>query len=67
MEHIPSFNALIQKSIIDNWDRDALTDYTDILCFSISRTSFFVKKSLCWGAEKYGFLRNGIEKANEIR
>jgi long-chain acyl-CoA synthetase len=27
MEHIPSFNALIQKSIIDNWDRDALTDY----------------------------------------
>ncbi len=27
MEHIPSFNALIQKSIIDNWDRDALTDF----------------------------------------
>ena len=27
MEHIPSFNALIQKSIIDNWDCDALTDY----------------------------------------
>ena len=27
MEHIPSFNALIQKSVIDNWDRDALTDY----------------------------------------
>ena len=27
MEQIPSFNALIQKSIIDNWDRDALTDY----------------------------------------
>ena len=27
MEHIPSFNALIQKSIIDNWDSDALTDF----------------------------------------
>ena len=24
---VPSFNAFIQKSIIDNWDRDALTDY----------------------------------------
>ncbi len=24
---IPSFKAIIQKSIIDNWDRDALTDY----------------------------------------
>ncbi len=27
MEKIPSFNALIQKSIIDHWDMDALTDY----------------------------------------
>jgi len=27
MNIIPSFNALIQKSIIDNWDLDALTDY----------------------------------------
>ena len=27
MENIPSFNALIQKSIIDNWDHDALTDF----------------------------------------
>ena len=27
MTNIPSFNALIQKSIIDNWNRDALTDY----------------------------------------
>ncbi len=27
MEQIPSFNALIQKSILDNWDRDALTDF----------------------------------------
>ena len=24
---VPSFNAIIQKSIIDNWDLDALTDY----------------------------------------
>ena len=24
---IPSFNALIEKSITDNWDKDALTDY----------------------------------------
>ena len=24
---IPSFNSLIQKSIIDNWNQDALTDY----------------------------------------
>jgi len=24
---IPSFNALIEKSIIENWYRDALTDY----------------------------------------
>ena len=24
---IPSFNALIQKSIVDHWDMDALTDY----------------------------------------
>ena len=27
METIPSFNAQIEKSIIDFWDRDALTDY----------------------------------------
>lgn len=27
MESIPSFNALIEKSIIDHWDLDALTDY----------------------------------------
>ena len=27
MEKIPSFNELIQKSIIANWDMDALTDY----------------------------------------
>ena len=27
MEQVPSFNSLIQKSIIDNWDRDALTDF----------------------------------------
>ena len=27
MEKIPSFNELIQKSIIANWDSDALTDY----------------------------------------
>jgi long-chain acyl-CoA synthetase len=27
MENVPSFNQLIQKSIIDNWDLDALTDY----------------------------------------
>ncbi len=27
MEQIPSFNQLIEKSIIQNWDKDALTDY----------------------------------------
>jgi long-chain acyl-CoA synthetase len=27
MEQIPSFCGLIEKSIIDNWNRDALTDY----------------------------------------
>ena len=27
MENVPSFNQFIQQSIIDNWDRDALTDY----------------------------------------
>ena len=27
MEQVPSFNALIEKTIIDNWDLDALTDY----------------------------------------
>ncbi len=27
MEKIPSFNELIEKSIIENWDLDALTDY----------------------------------------
>ncbi len=27
MENVPSFNQLIQKSIIENWDLDALTDY----------------------------------------
>jgi len=27
MEKIPSFNAIIEKSIIDNWDKDSLTDY----------------------------------------
>lgn len=29
---IPSFNALIQKSIIDHWDMDALTDYKEQPC-----------------------------------
>ena len=24
---IPSFNALIEQSIITNWDKDALTDF----------------------------------------
>ena len=27
MKEIPSYNALIEKSIIDHWDMDALTDY----------------------------------------
>ena len=27
MKTIPSFNSYIEKSIIDNWDQDALTDY----------------------------------------
>ena len=27
MENYPSFNQLIQQSVIDNWDLDALTDY----------------------------------------
>ena len=27
MENYPSFNQLIQQSIIENWDLDALTDY----------------------------------------
>lgn len=26
-ENIPSFNAIIEKSIIEHWDQDALTDY----------------------------------------
>ncbi|MBO1362441.1 AMP-binding protein [Prevotella sp. A2931] len=27
MNTIPSFNSYIEKSILDNWDKDALTDY----------------------------------------
>ena len=27
MEKIPSFNACVQKSIVANWDLDALTDF----------------------------------------
>ena len=27
MEQIPSFNDLIEQSIVKNWDRDALTDF----------------------------------------
>lgn len=27
MKEIPSFNSLIEKSIVDNWDKDALTDF----------------------------------------
>ena len=27
MDSIPSFNSYIEKSIIENWERDALTDY----------------------------------------
>lgn len=30
MEAIPSFNSLIEKSIISHWDMDALTDYKGI-------------------------------------
>ena len=27
MNKVPSFNALIERSVIENWKRDALTDY----------------------------------------
>ena len=27
MKTVPSFNSYIEKTIIDNWDQDALTDY----------------------------------------
>ena len=27
MQQIPSFNELIEKSVIEHWDLDALTDY----------------------------------------
>lgn len=30
MENIPRFNSIIEKSIVDNWDFDALTDYKGI-------------------------------------
>ncbi|MBR5763051.1 MAG: AMP-binding protein [Bacteroidaceae bacterium] len=30
MDNIPSYISFIQKSIIDNWDRDALTDYQGV-------------------------------------
>ena len=30
MEKIPSFNELIEKSIIDHWDQDALTDFKGV-------------------------------------
>lgn len=30
MKSIPSFNSYIEKSIIDNWDLDALTDYKGV-------------------------------------
>lgn len=30
METIPSFNSFIEKSVIDNWDLDALTDYKGV-------------------------------------
>lgn len=30
MEQIPCFNSIIEKSIINNWDRDALTDYKGV-------------------------------------
>lgn len=30
MEQIPSFNAIIEKSVVDLWDCDALTDYKGI-------------------------------------
>ena len=30
METFSSFNAYIQRAIIENWDKDALTDYQGI-------------------------------------
>jgi long-chain acyl-CoA synthetase len=30
METIPSFNSILEKSVISNWDSDALTDYKGI-------------------------------------
>ena len=30
MESIPSFNSYLEKSIVDNWDLDALTDYKGV-------------------------------------
>lgn len=30
MKSIPSFNSYIERSVIDNWDSDALTDYQGV-------------------------------------
>lgn len=30
MEQIPSYNSIIEQSVINNWDLDALTDYKGI-------------------------------------
>ena len=38
MENIPSFNELIEKSIIDHWDLDSLTDYKGKTLQSVSYT-----------------------------
>ena len=27
MDNIPSFNSLIEKTIVNHWEKDALTDY----------------------------------------
>lgn len=59
MEKIPSFNSYIEQSIIDNWDKDSLTDYE-------STTLQF--KDVARKIEKLHILfeNSGVEKGDKI-
>lgn len=59
MQNTQSFNAYIQKSIIDNWDHDALTDYKGVT---------LQYKDVARKIEKLHILfeKSGVEKGDKI-
>ena len=71
---IPSFNALIQQSIIDHWDMDALTDYKGAtlqyhdVARKIEKLHIMFENSVVVKGDKIAFVgRNGEGKSTLVK